>query len=193
MEGLNIDIHNEVYLVPWKEEWAHAFHREKQCIIGAMIGNGHSGSVRHVGSTSIKGMVAKPIIDILVCPDDGIPLEDVIPDLEWIGYKNLGEGGRPGRYFMSRGDQPNETFYVHLCHESHPVAQDQLLFQRIERENPIICRKYIRMKLLLADMFPEDREMYRALKGLFIEGVLSAYRQAAGEEHKEDRHRQGGE
>ena len=68
-----------------------------------------------------------------------------------------------------------------------------MLFQKIERENPDVCRKYICMKLLLADTFPEDREMYREMKGLFIEGVLSAYRQAAGEEHKEDRHRQGGE
>lgn len=131
-----------------------------------------------MGSTSIKGMVAKPIIDILVCPDKDVPLEDVIPDLERIGYKNLGDGGRPGRYFLSSGARPNDTFYVHLCYEDHPVAQDQLLFQRIERENPVICKKYIRMKLLLADTFPEDREMYRELKGLFIEGVLSAYRQA---------------
>ena len=181
MEKLNIDIHNEVYLVPWKEEWAHTFHVEKQGIIGAMTANDHSGCVYHVGSTSIKGMVAKPIIDILVCPDDGIPLEDVIPDLERIGYKNLGDGGRPGRYFLSSGDKPNETFYVHLCRESHQVAQDQLLFQKIERENPDVCRKYICMKLLLADTFPEDREMYREMKGLFIEGVLSAYRQAVRE------------
>ncbi len=36
MEALDIDIHNEVYLVPWKEEWAHAFYMEKQCIISSM-------------------------------------------------------------------------------------------------------------------------------------------------------------
>ncbi len=186
MGRLSIAFHNEVSLVPWKEEWAHAFQAEKQRIVTSMSAMGHSGCVYHVGSTSIKGMVSKPIIDILVCPDEGIPLEDVIPDLARIGYKNLGDGDRPGRYFLSIGDQPNESFYVHLCQEDHPVAQDQLLFQKIERENPTVCGKYIRMKRLLAESFPEDREMYRELKGLFIEGVLSAYRQAAGD-------RQGGE
>ena len=96
-------------------------------------------AVYHVGSTSIEGMVAKPIIDILVCPNDDVPVEDVIPDLERIGYKNLGDGSRPGRYFLSSGDKPHETFYVHLCHEGNQVAQDQLLFQKIERTNPVIC------------------------------------------------------
>lgn len=58
------------------------------------------------------------------------------------------------------------------------MAQDQMLFQKIERENPDICRQYVRTKVLLADVFSEDRIMYRELKGLFIEGVLSAYRMA---------------
>ena len=179
MEELNVDIHNEVYLTPWNKEGAKIFHMEKQCIIGSMIAEDHYGGVYHVGSTSIEGMVAKPIIDILVCPDADVPLEDVVPDLERIGYRNLGDGGRTGRYFLSSGDKPNETFYVHLCHEGHPVAQDQLLFQKIERENPQVRSQYIRTKLLLADTFPDNREMYRELKGLYIEGVLSAYRQAA--------------
>jgi len=180
MDDWKIDMHNEVYLTQWNKEWARTFHLEKQGIIGSMIAEDHYGAVYHVGSTSIEGMVAKPIIDILVCPNDDVPVEDVIPDLERIGYKNLGDGGRPGRYFLSSGDKPHETFYVHLCHEGNQVAQDQLLFQKIERTNPVICSKYARLKTLLWDLFPYDRATYSALKGLFIEGVLSAYRQASG-------------
>ena len=186
MDGLKIDIHNVVYLVPWKEEWAHAFRMEKQCIIASMIAEDHNAHVLHVGSTSIKGMVSKPIIDILVCPDDDVPPEAIIGDLERIGYKNHGDGGRQGRYFLSKGDKPNETFYVHVCHKDHPVVQDQLLFQKIERENPLIRDKYIQTKVLLADVFPDDRNMYRELKGLFIEGVLSAYRMAMADHGSED-------
>ena len=59
-----------------------------------------------------EGMPAKPIIDILVCPDRDVSLEDCIPDLERIGYRNLGECGRPGRYFLSTGEEPGKTFYV---------------------------------------------------------------------------------
>ena len=107
MNRLNIDIHNEVYLIPWKEEWAHIFLVEKQNILAALAASEHTADIRHVGSTSVRGMVAKPIIDIQICPDRGIPLEAIIADLEHIGYKNLGDGGRTGRYFLSRGDKPN--------------------------------------------------------------------------------------
>ena len=185
MDEMNIDIHREIYLVPWKKEWAHIFHMEKQNILAVLAASEHTADVRHVGSTSVRDMVAKPLIDILICPDRDIPLEAIIADLERIGYKNLGDGGRTGRYFLSRGDKPNETFYVHLCYEDHQVAKDQLTFKWIEGTNLTVRRKYKRLKILLADAFPDDREMYRELKGLFIEGVLSAYRQAAGEDFEE--------
>ena len=77
MNRLNIDIHNEVYLIPWKEEWAHIFLVEKQNILAALAASEHTADIRHVGSTSVRGMVAKPIIDIQICPDRGIPLEAI--------------------------------------------------------------------------------------------------------------------
>ncbi len=163
MEELNIDIHHEVYLVPWKKEWAHLFRMEKHRILAALAVSSHMATVRHVESTAIKGMTAKPIIDIQICPNDDTPLEAVISDLERIGYKNLGDGGRTKRYFLSRGDKPNEAFYVHLCYEDHQVAKDQLLFKWIEAKNPIVRQKYARMKILLADMLPDDRTMYGKL------------------------------
>ena len=172
------DIHNDVWLAPWNPEWAREFHLEKQCIIGSMMANEHSAYVRHVGSTAIEGMPAKPIIDILVCPDKSIPLEDCVPDLERIGYRNLGECGRPGRYFLSSGEEEGKTFYLHLCYENHPVARDQLLFQKILLENEHLRARYRYVKHLLEGEFPNDRNMYREMKGLFIDGVLEGYRQA---------------
>ena len=64
--------------------------------------------------------------------------------------------------------------------------KDQLLFQLIEGTNLTVWRRYYSLKMMLADTFPEDRLMYRDIKGLFIEAVLSAYRQAAGEDEEEE-------
>ena len=75
MDELNIDIHREVYLVPWKKEWAHIFRMEKQNILAALAASEHTADIRHVGSTSVRDMIAKPIIDIQICPDKHIPLE----------------------------------------------------------------------------------------------------------------------
>ena len=117
-------------------------------------------------------------LDILVCLDEKISLEEAAAQLERFQYKNLGECGRPGRYFLSSGDEPGKTFYLHLCHKNHPVAQDQLLFQELERSNPTIFSGYYMLKTELAAIFPDDRVMYREMKGLYIESVLSAYRMA---------------
>ena len=61
-----MDIHNDVILSPWQESWLREFHLEKQCLIGILQANEHDVEVFHVGSTSVKGMLSKPIIDILI-------------------------------------------------------------------------------------------------------------------------------
>lgn len=172
------DIHNQVRLVPWQEEWGKVYHMEKQCIIGILFDLCGTVEVYHVGSTSVKGMISKPIIDILVCLDEKVSLEEAVAQLEKFQYRNLGECGKPGRYFLSSGDEPGKTFYLHLCHKNHPVAQDQLLFQELERNNPTIFSNYYMLKTELAALFPDNRMMYRRIKGMYIESVLSAYRMA---------------
>ncbi len=169
-------IHRVTQMVPWQEAWEAAFTEEKQRIAEAMASAGLNGSIYHVGSTSVKGMISKPIIDILLCPDKGISLEVFIPLLEKNAYTNLGECGRPGRYFFSKGDEANKTFYLHLCHEDHQVAVDQKLFQFIERNDPSVFSSYMRLKRALSVLFPLDRDEYRSVKGMYIDGVLNAYR-----------------
>ncbi len=166
---------NEVRIIPWQEEWGREFHLEKQAIIGACMAEDHTVEVLHVGSTSVKGMVSKPIIDILVCPDHIVPLEAVVADLERIEYRNLGECGRPGRFFLI---DPEEKYHIHLCYKENQVAQDMLLFQKLERENEVVFQSYLKLKTMLGSEFCDDRFMYRTLKGYYVDGVLAAARTA---------------
>ena len=169
-------VHRVTQMVPWQESWEETFQEEKQQITAAMAAAGLTGTVYHVGSTSVKGMMAKPIIDILLCPDKAAALDAFIPALEQIGYTNLGECGRPGRYFLSKGNEENKTFYLHLCHEDHQVALDQKLFRFIEENDPAVFASYMHLKLALSSLFPLDRDEYRSVKGIYIDGVLNAYR-----------------
>lgn len=116
--------HDKVTLVPWQESWATIFDEECKRIEAALSADAIAAKVYHVGSTSVQGMISKPVIDILVCPHELFSPEETAAALEKIGYSNLGECGRPGRYFMSKGDTPNEAFYLHLCYEDHQVAKD---------------------------------------------------------------------
>ena len=117
-------MHRETIIIPWQESWKKMFETEKAHIAEGMTAAGLEGNVYHVGSTSVKGMCARPIIDILFCPAQETSLEKCAAVLEGIGYTNLGECGRPGRLFLTKGDKENETFYLHLCDEDHQVAKD---------------------------------------------------------------------
>ena len=170
--------HDIVALIPWQESWASIFEAECQRVEAALSSDAIAAKVYHVGSTSVQGMISKPIIDILVCPHELFSLEETAAALEKIGYTNLGECGRPGRYFMSKGDTSNEAFYLHLCYEDHQVAKDQLLFQKLERNIPEVLQNYISVKSAAAEFFPEDRDSYREMKGWYIDAVLAAVRNA---------------
>ena len=170
------NIHRLTQMLPWQESWEETFQEEKQQITDAMAAAGLTDVVCHVGSTSVKGMISKPIIDILLCPDRDTSLDAFIPMLEQIGYTNLGECGKSGRYFLSKGNEENHTFYLHLCYEDHQVAMDQKLFQFIEQNDPGVFYSYMQLKKALSIVFPLDRNEYRSVEGMYIDGVLNAYR-----------------
>lgn len=86
----------------------------------------------------------------------------------------LGNADEKTVFFWSGGDTPEEAFFAHLTYADNPVAQEQLLFQRIEREEPQIAALYAVEKARLADQYHDDRAAYRENKGPFIQAVLSA-------------------
>lgn len=170
------NIHTDTTVVPWQDAWESIFKKEKESIISS---NPYC-ELYHVGSTSVKGMCAKPIIDILMCPKSNENLEAYFGPLEKLGYLNLGECGRRERYFLTKGNKENETFYLHLCHTTHQVAKDQKLFRFILQNDHTVFNEYMYLKKHLMHLCKGDRDMYRIIKGRFINGVISAYRMASG-------------
>ena len=146
-------VHETVCLSPWKAEWTEIYEAERQVIYDALSDAGITAAIIHVGSTSVENMVSKPVLDILVCPGKEVDLKPAASALEMTGYRNLGECGRAGRYFLTKGDEPDHTFYLHLCEKDNQVAKDQILFQKLVREEPVIFSNYIDIKRFLAYLF----------------------------------------
>ena len=76
-------------------------------------------------------------------------------------------------------DRPSQRNVVIRSREKdydHPVAKDQKLFRFIQTHDETVSHEYMQLKRQLAEMFPHDRDVYRTVKGRFVEGVLSAYR-----------------
>ena len=90
-----------VKVVDYNPQWENAFATEAKHI-RQILGN-ELINVFHIGSTSIKGMKAKPIIDIMPIVNDMARLDGYSLQFEQLGYEVMGEFGIPGRRYYRKG------------------------------------------------------------------------------------------
>jgi GrpB-like predicted nucleotidyltransferase (UPF0157 family)/protein associated with RNAse G/E len=157
-----------VTLSPYHAEWPVLFRDEAtqlQSAIGA-----HVLDIQHVGSTSIPGIPAKPIIDIAVAVDNFEAAAICIQPLEALGYHYRGEAGIPRRHYFSKGDP--STYHLHMNEISSADWQQQIAFRDYLRQHPAQALAYAQLKIQLAQQFPTDRLAYTESKSGFIAGVL---------------------
>ncbi len=78
----------KVQVTDYSPTWREMFEREKQ-LLAAVIKE--SASIEHIGSTSVVGLAAKPVIDILIGLDDFSTADEIVPRVEALGYKYVPE------------------------------------------------------------------------------------------------------
>lgn len=165
-----------VRLMPYAPEWKLYFEREKaalQQVLGSKILD-----IQHVGSTSIPGMLAKPIIDIAIAVIDFEEAKACIPFVESLGYEYKGEFGIPHRHYFVKGDP--RLFHIHMSEISSHEWQNTLLFRDYLRHHPAVAEEYAQLKQQLAMQFPQDREAYLNGKTAFVERVLQLAKVESG-------------
>jgi len=127
-------------------------------------------SVEHVGSTSVPGLAAKPIIDLdVIVPNDGVPLG--IARLEGLGYKHRGDLGIPGREAFRR-PALTVAHHVYLCPTSSPALANHLGVRDYLRSNVDVAFAYGALKKRLAREFPDDIDGYMEGKTPFLLEIL---------------------
>lgn len=128
-------------------------------------------AVEHVGSTSVPGLAAKPVIDlaVIVRPED-VPL--AIRRLAEIGYVHRGDQGIPGREAF-RTPPGEEKHHLYVCVAGSAGVRDHLLFRDYLRAHPEVAREYADLKRRLAREHRDDRDAYQAAKAPFIDAVTA--------------------
>jgi GrpB-like predicted nucleotidyltransferase (UPF0157 family) len=125
--------------------------------------------VHHIGSTSVPGMTAKPVIDLMPLFSDLATLDARKGDLEALGYVWHGEFGVEGRRFCTRDDEHGvRVAQLHGYHEDSPHARRQLAFRDYLRAFPEVAAAYEAEKFRARDMFPDNSVDYSREKGAFI-------------------------
>jgi GrpB-like predicted nucleotidyltransferase (UPF0157 family) len=163
-----------VKLAPYTAEWKRLFEEEKarlQAAIGPYV-----LEIQHVGSTSIPGMMAKPILDIGVAVTSFEEARVCIQPIEQLGYEYRGEHGIPRRHFFVKGDP--RTHHLHMNEIDGREWENQVLFRDYLIQHPGLAREYAALKVELAQRYPTDREAYLSGKEPFIERVLEMARSA---------------
>lgn len=174
MENTNTDIglpRGTVKLVAHDPKWAEYFSEEKQLlskILGAKVLD-----IRHIGSTSIAGMPAKPILDILAAVTTLADVQSFVRDLNKIGYEDKGDGGVSGRRFFVKGGEARRTHHLNFCEMNSFFWRSHLAFCDYLERHPDVARQYSELKRRLADRFPNDRGAYTAGKQEFVRSALT--------------------
>ncbi|WP_226568250.1 GNAT family N-acetyltransferase [Bacillus stratosphericus] len=141
------------YKMSWHEQFRHELEKLKKAVGDNWV-DGH-----HIGSTSIKGMAAKPIIDILLEVKHINDLDECNHLFSQLGYEALGENGLKGRRFFRKGGL-NRSHHVHAYEAGHKDVKRHLVFRDYLRAAPERAKEYADKKRQLAKAHPEDIASY---------------------------------
>lgn len=159
---------DRIEVVDHDPRWREAFQREAQRICSALAPEVRA--LHHIGSTSVPGLCAKPIIDILIECDEVSRLDAKRPAMEALGYEAMGEFGIAGRrFFQGRRADGTRTRHVHAFVAGSPELLRHLAFRDYLIANPAEASRYASLKRALAGRHPNDREAYAEGKGRFVE------------------------
>ncbi|HWL11499.1 MAG TPA: GrpB family protein [Ureibacillus sp.] len=169
----------EVIIEDYHPDWEKQFQVEKRKIIETLDA---AITIEHIGSTSIKGLGAKPILDIAIGVND---LEDVskfIEPLKQIGYEFVYHQEFPERRFFRKGQWGAGTHHLHFYQFEGDHWNNQILFRNYLRNNPPTMMEYHQLKLELAEKHRFDRVSYTANKASFIQNILQKAKKRSEEE-----------
>ncbi|SEM87381.1 GrpB domain, predicted nucleotidyltransferase, UPF0157 family [Mesobacillus persicus] len=149
----------KVEVIPYSPQWKERFN-EEQSLFRELFGNGKV-AIYHIGSTSVPGLSAKPIIDILIEAERMDLVDSVTAEIEKAGYEPKGENGIPGRRFFQKSDENGvRTFHVHAFEKGNPEIYRHLVFRDYLRAHPEQAKRYGEIKQWAAVEHTYDIEGY---------------------------------
>jgi GrpB-like predicted nucleotidyltransferase (UPF0157 family) len=174
-------VSDSIYLAEYDPRWPAMFEEERerlQVAIGQWVAD-----IQHVGSTSIPGIAAKPIIDIAVhLRSLADALYCITPLRLRLGYECLGEFGIPGRiYFRKPTPSPlpgqshdgvGRTHQIHMYELDHDQYEKQIVFRDYLRAHPGAAGAYEELKRELAVRHATSIEAYAHAKSDFVQSIL---------------------
>ncbi|HEY4202113.1 MAG TPA: GrpB family protein [Devosiaceae bacterium] len=165
--------HGLNYLIEYQPDWAEAFRIEAERIRRAL--GPLAKGVEHYGSTSVAGMRAKPILDILVGVSPLGLWERCQAPLEELGYDYAAHAGVAGHFIFGKGrDSSERTHLLHIVEFEGPSWVSNLQLRDALRQDANLRQRYMATKDAAIAAAPTGRAQYNDLKREFIATVKAA-------------------
>ena len=155
-----------ITVLNYDPEWPLKYERERKAIAEILDGNGIS--IYHIGSTSVPGLAAKPIIDMMAVVRSLEKVDDARGKFSELGYEYLGEFGIAGRrYFRKGGDERTHQIHIFQADDWNNIGR-HLAFRDYMRTHEKERVEYAEIKTALAQRFPYDIDGYCDGKDAFV-------------------------
>jgi len=131
------------------------------------------GGILHIGATSVPGLAAKPLIDMMAGVGDFEAARAAYEPLLAAGYVQTPH--RPGiAHHFSKPSERSATYGLHLTEPGSDLWTERLAFRDSLRADPEAAAEYAALKLRLAGEHPDDPAAYTAGKRAFVGEILAA-------------------
>lgn len=153
----------------YSPEWPLEFKKEAarlRSLLGKKI-----ISIHHIGSTSVPGLAAKPIIDLLPTVQNIERIDECTAMLQDAGYKPWGEYGLPGRRLFTKDRNGYRTHNIHIYQVEDPDIERHLAFCAFLRNHEDIRQAYAALKREVYAHHPADIAAYSDGKNAWIQQI----------------------
>ncbi|MDF2836571.1 MAG: Ankyrin [Paenibacillus sp.] len=175
----------KIRLSEYNEDWKKLYQEEADFL--KAIFKEEIVRFEHFGSTSVPGLKAKPVIDMIAIVKDIRQIDSFNDTMTALGYDVAGDWGIPGRRLFRKGGE-NRTHHIHFYQTDNPQIERHLIVRDYLRKHPEEVVRYGRFKEELAERFERTNEYSPAKKTFVAElerlalewhaGVIERFKQA---------------
>jgi len=161
----------DYFLTDHEPRWGEWFEAEAAAVADAL--GPIALRVEHVGSTSVPGLAAKPVVDIQVSVARLAPRTTFVEPLEGLGYRFVADPVETECEYFSREDDPKEErkFHLRVCWVGSDWERRHLAFRDWLRAHPGDAAAYADLKRTAAAEHPNDVHTYTDAKTAFIRDI----------------------
>lgn len=159
-----------VELQEYTNKWHKLYQIEEQTLKNLI--KEYLTDIQHIGSTSVEGLKAKPIIDIIIGIKNFNDLEIIIEKLQHGGYIYRPNASTKERILFVKGNKEERTHHIHIVQWMDEEWNNNILFRDYLRKYSEVAKEYSDLKDKLAERFKEDRSSYTSGKNQFIQEII---------------------